>query len=295
MRLGITFPQEELGGDPQALHRFAVTAEQLGFDHLLLYDHVVGVVRDVPRARPQPARGYDESAPFHDPLVAFGYIAAVTRRIELITGVLVLPQRQTALVARQAADVQLLSAGRLRLGVGVGYNPVEYDALGQDWATRGRRLDEQIPLLRRLWTGAPIAYAGQFDRIDHAAVNPPPRVPIPIWIGGSSEAAYQRAARLGDGFVFGYGMSEQAAGAWRRVQELLAEQGRDVSMFRALFNLLPDTSGSWLTSTLDSLRRLRDQGASDVAMTSGRNGLRGLDEHLDFITRLKHAADAALA
>jgi probable F420-dependent oxidoreductase len=294
MKLGVTFPQDELGGDPLALGRFATTAEELGYDHVLMYDHVVGAVHGVTRTPPLPERSYDEKDPFHDPLVAFAYLAAITRRIELVTGILILPQRQTVLVARQAADVDLLSGGRLRLGVGIGYNPVEYHALGQQWATRGRRLDEQIPYLRRLWTGEPTEFSGEFDQIDRAAVYPPPSQPIPIWLGGNSEAAFRRAAKLGDGFIFGYGMRAEAIHAWRRVQELLAEEGRNLEGFRALFNLLPDHPGSWLAEEVDALPRLRDEGVTDVAVTSARNGLASLDQHLDFIAQAKARADRAL-
>lgn len=294
MRIGITFPQDELSGDPDALRHFGVTAEALGYDHLLMYDHVVGAVRGVERELPVPERSYDDHDPFHDPLVSFGYIAALTERIELVTGILILPQRQTVLVARQAADVDILSGGRLRLGVGIGYNPVEYHALGQDWRTRGRRLDEQIPFLRELWSGDATTFTGEFDQIDRAAVFPPPACRIPIWIGGSSEAAYRRAARFGDGFIFGYGMAESALAAWARVRELLHEAGRDVEQFRAVFNLLPDHQGSWLEETLAALPRLRDAGATDVALTSARNGLSGLQQHLDFIAELKAGADRVL-
>jgi probable F420-dependent oxidoreductase len=294
VKLGVTFPQDELSRDPMALRRFALAAEELGYDHLLLYDHVVGAVRGVRREPPVPDRSYGERDPFHDPLVAFGYLAGITERIELITGILILPQRQTVLVARQAADVDLLSGGRLRLGVGIGYNPVEYHALGARWRTRGRRLDEQIPYLRRLWSGEPVTFAGEFDQIDRAAVCPAPSGPIPIWLGGSSEAAFRRAARLADGFVFGYGLSDQAVASWRRVRELLDEEGRPVDGFRAVFNLLPDREGSWLEPTVGALRRLRAEGATDIAVTSGRNGLSTLDEHIGFIAELKARADAEL-
>ena len=246
VRLGVTFPQDELSGDPLALRRFVVAAEELGYDHVL------------------------------------------------VTGILILPQRQTVLVARQAADVDLLSGGRLRLGVGIGYNPVEYHALGAGWATRGRRLDEQIPYLRQLWSGEPVSFTGEFDQIDRAAVYPPPAHPIPIWLGGSSEAAFRRAARLADGFIFGYGLRDEAVHAWRRVRELLHEQGRAPDNFRTLFNLLPDQPGTTLDQAVDALPRLRDAGATDIAVTSGRHGLRTLDEHIGFITELKTRADAAL-
>lgn len=294
MRLGVTFPQDELSGDPLALRRFAIAAEELGYDHVLLYDHVAGAVRGVDRQPPLPERTYGEKDPFHDPLVAFGYLAAITQRIELITGILILPQRQTVLVARQAADVDLLSGGRLTLGVGIGYNPVEYHALGAGWTTRGRRLDEQIPYLRRLWSGEPVSFTGEFDQIDRAAVYPPPTRPIPIWLGGSSEAAFRRAARLADGFIFGYGLRDEAVRSWQRVQQLLREQGRAPDGFRALFNLLPDRPGTTLDQAVDALPRLRDAGATDIALTSGRHGLRRLDEHIGFITELKARADAAL-
>jgi probable F420-dependent oxidoreductase len=294
MRLGVTFPQDELGGDPGALRQFALAAEELGYDHVLMYDHVVGAVHGVDRARPSPQRSYGEKDPFHDPLVAFAYLAALTQRVELITGVLVLPQRQTVLVARQAADVDLLSGGRLRLGVGVGYNPVEYHALGQEWTTRGRRLDEQIPYLRRLWAGEPVAFAGEFDQIDHAAVYPPPARPIPIWLGGSSESAFRRAAKLAEGFIFGYGMRAEAVQAWRRVRELLTREGRAVAGFRAVFSLLPDQPGSWLSQTIDALPRLREEGATDATVASARNGLTTLDQHLRFITEVKARADRVL-
>ncbi|MET7397195.1 LLM class F420-dependent oxidoreductase [Dactylosporangium sp. NPDC005572] len=294
MRLGVTYPQNELGGDPEALRRFAIATEELGFEHLLMYDHVVGAVAGVDRYPPMPVRAYHERDPFHDPFVAFGHLAALTTRIELVTGILILPQRQTVLVAKQAADVDLLSGGRLRLGVGIGYNPVEYHALGADWTTRGRRLDEQIPFLRRLWTGEPLTFTGRFDRIDRAAVFPPPARPIPIWLGGSSEAAYQRAVRLGDGFIFGYGLREEAVTAWQRVQHLLREHGRSPDGFRVLFNMLPDGPGTWLEQSVAALPRLRDAGVTDVALTSARNGLSTVEEHIAFITELKGRADGAL-
>ena len=294
MRIGITFPQNELSGDPEALRRFAVAAESLGYDHLLMYDHVVGAVRGVQRDPPVPERSYDERDPFHDPLVAFGFLAAATDRIELVTGILILPQRQTVLVARQAADVDILSNGRLRLGVGIGYNPVEYHALGQEWRIRGRRLDEQIPYLRELWSGQAMTFAGRFDQIDRAAVYPPPAHRIPIWIGGSSEAAYRRAAKLGDGFIFGYGMRDEAVQAWSRMQTLLREEGRGVADFRAVFNLLPEREGTWIDETLAALPRLRNAGATDVALTSARNGLTTVQQHIDFIAELKAGADRIL-
>ncbi|SEO85058.1 LLM class F420-dependent oxidoreductase [Trujillonella endophytica] len=295
VRVGVAYPQDELGGDPDALRRFGVAVEELGYDHLLMFDHVVGAVH-APRDLPMPPRMYTERDPFHDPLTAFAHLAALTRRIELVTGVLVLPQRQTVLLARQAADVDLLSGGRLRLGVGVGYNPVEYHAMGADWSARGRRIAEQIPYLRQLWTGEALTFTGEFDQIDRAALNPPPAGrSIPIWYGGSSEAAFRRAAELADGFVFGYAFRDTAVGQWQRVQELLRDAGRSPAGFRGVFVLLPDErGGDWATRTVEALPRLRDAGATDVTVTSARQGLTTVAEHVDHIARLKARVDAVL-
>jgi probable F420-dependent oxidoreductase len=230
MRIGAVYPQTELGGDPEAVRRIGQGVEQLGFDHLLVYDHVLGAVqtdRDPPLVGP-----YDQHDPFHDPLVMFAYLAGLTERIELVTGILVLPQRQTALVARQAADVDLLSSGRLRLGVGVGWNHVEYEALGQDFHTRGKRQEEQIELLRRLWTESVVEHLGRFDVVDRAGLVPRPTRQIPIWLGGFGSAAFERAARLADGFIFS-GRAAGSAEPWERVQGFLREHRRPVEEFGA--------------------------------------------------------------
>src|ERR1700719_2430165 len=200
MQIGVVYPQIELHGDPSAVRLIGRAVEDLGFDHLLAYDHVLGAVHT--DRRPQLTGPYTEHDPFHDPLVMFANLAGITERIGFTTGILILPQRQTALVARQAADVDLFSGGRLRLGVGVGWNPVEYEALGQDFHTRGARQEEQIGLLRRLFTESIVDFSGRFDRIDRASLLPKPTRSIPIWLGGSGEKAFDRAARLGDGFIF---------------------------------------------------------------------------------------------
>jgi hypothetical protein len=155
-------------------------------------------------------------------------------------------------------------------------------------------MDEQIPYLRRLWGGEAMSFAGEFDQIDRAAVYPPPSRPIPIWLGGSSEPAYRRAAKMGDGFIFGYGLRDEAVRAWERVQALLREEGRPVDGFRAVFNLLPEAPGSWLEETVEALPRLRDAGATDIALTSARRGLTTLQEHIDFIAEAKALATRAL-
>src|SRR5712672_911373 len=194
MKVGVVYPQIELGGDPTAVRRIGKAVEDLGYDHLLAYDHVLGAVH-AGRA-PELTGPYTEHDPFHDPFVMFAYLAGITERIGFATGILVLPQRQTALVARQAADVDLFSGGPLRLREEVGWNHVEYEALGQDFRTRGVRQKEQIAELRRLFTEPVVDFSGRFDRIDRAALVPRPARSIPIWLGGGSEKAHDRAARL---------------------------------------------------------------------------------------------------
>jgi probable F420-dependent oxidoreductase len=228
MKFGALFPTQEIGSDPVAIRDYAQAVEELGFDHLVGYDHVLGAVRE-PRDRPLTGP-YDENDPFHEPFVLFGYLAAVTSRLEFVTGILVLPQRQTALVAKQAAEVSLLSGGRIRLGVGTGWNHVEYESLGTDFDTRAKRLTEQIPLLKRLWTEPVVDYTGAFHRVDRAGILPLPAKPIPIWCGGSSIPALKRAAEHADGFIWGStrpNVFEQAP----IVLEMVQTNGRDPEHF----------------------------------------------------------------
>src|SRR5580704_11561021 len=229
MDIGIAYPQNELKGDPAAVGTFGVAVEDSGFDHVLAYDHVLGAVHA--GRTPSLSGPYDEHDPFHDPFVMFGYLAALTRRINFSTGILILPQRQTALVARQAADVDLLSGGRLKLGIGVGWNPVEYQALGQDFHTRGERQEEQIELLSRLFTEPVVDFTGRFDRVDRAALVPRPQRSIPIWLGASGEKAFDRAARLGDGFIFFGGGIDATIDAWSNLRQRVADAQRPVEGF----------------------------------------------------------------
>ena len=214
MKIGVSYPVTEMAGNPDDIRKFVKAAEELGFAHMMAYDHVVKAPHE--GREPKLTGPYTEKDTFHDPFVLFGFAAALTDKLEFVTGVLVLPQRQTALVAQQAADVDLLSRERLRLGVGIGWNYVEYEALGQDFKTRNKRLEEQIGFLRELWTNPIVTFNGRFDQIDRAGINPRPRRQIPVWLGGHSEPAYERGARLGDGFIFaadGNGSVE----AWGRV------------------------------------------------------------------------------
>jgi probable F420-dependent oxidoreductase len=223
MRVGAVFPQTEIGSDPADVRRWATTVEELGYDHILAYDHVLGAGTDT-----RPGwQGYTSDNLFHEVFVLYGYLAAVTRRVELVTGVLILPQRQTALVAKQAAEVDVLSGGRLRLGIGVGWNPVEYEALGLSFGDRGVRSEEQITLLRKLWAAPLVTFEGRWERVDNAGINPRPAAGrIPVWFGGASDRTLRRVARIGDGWL----PNEDPAKGAEMVQRLRGyarEAGRD--------------------------------------------------------------------
>jgi probable F420-dependent oxidoreductase len=216
LSLGAVFPTTEIGSDPVAIRDWAQAAESLGFDHAITYDHVLGAVHA--DREPRLMGPYTENDPFHEPFVLFGFLAAVTTRLGLVSGVIILPQRQTALVAKQAAEVDALSGGRLRLGVGTGWNWVEYDALGERFDDRGRRFDEQVELLRRLWREPIVDFQGDHHRIDRAGILPLPGRDIPVWFGAMSDVAIRRAARIGDGVLFATKPSRV-----RRLHELLKQ------------------------------------------------------------------------
>ena len=276
MKVGAVYPQTELRGDPDAVRRIGLALESLGYDHLLAYDHVVGAVHA--DREPRLWGPYTEHDPFHDPFVMFAYLAGITERIEFATGVLILPQRQTVLVAKQAADLDLLSGGRLRLGVGVGWNYVEYDALGQDFRRRGRRADEQIRYLRQLWNNEVSSFDGEFDTLDRGVVIPGPDRPIPIWVGGFSPAAFRRGAELGDGFMFA-GDEARVHGAVADVRALVTDAGRDVDAFGLDYVALRAGSAP---STVAEAHRWRDAGGthfSAVSMGAGRDSIEG---HIEF-------------
>jgi probable F420-dependent oxidoreductase len=287
MQIGVVYPQVELGGDPEAVRRIGRATEALGFDHLLAYDHVLGAVHE---DRTPPLWGpYTERDPFHDPFVMFAYLAGRTEHIGFVTGVLILPQRQTALVARQAADLDLLSGGRFRLGVGVGWNPVEYDALGQDFHTRGAREDEQIGLLRRLWTEPVVSFTGRFDRVDRAGMLPHPSRPVPIWLGGFSDVAIDRAARLADGFIFGGSMATVSP-LWDRARELVATNGRRVDEFGGELTV---TAHKGPSDVVDRIGAWRAAGGTHAAVVTMGLGLTTADAHIELLGRV--AAELGLA
>ena len=283
MQIGVVYPQTELRGDPEAVRRIGRAVEDLGFDHLLTYDHVLGAVH-ADRARPLTGP-YTERDPFHDPFVMFAYLAGITERIQFATGVLILPQRQTALVARQATDVDLLSGGRLRLGVGVGWSHVEYEALGQNFRTRGAREEEQIDLLRRLFNETVVDFTGRFDRIDRASLVPKPARSIPIWLGGFGEVAFERAARIADGFIFGGGL-DYCVDAWKQMRERVAGLGRSVDDFGADYTALTREGVEHLPAKVDAWSKA---GGTHVSVVTMGLGLDSIDGHIDYIASVASA------
>ena len=228
MKIGAVFPHLEIGDDPVVIRDWAQTAEGLGYSHLLVYDHVIGAVHE---GRKPPLLGpYTEDSAFHELFVLLGYFAACTERVGLTSGVLILPQRQTVLVAKQAAEVDILSGGRLRLGVGTGWNHVEYDSLNEDFHNRGRRQAEQVELLRALWQQPVLDYQGEWHRVERAGLKPLPGRDIPIWFGGFVEAARRRAAKIGDGFIFA-GSHKQSLEGLQSLRKHLASNGRSQGSF----------------------------------------------------------------
>ncbi|MCB9114903.1 MAG: LLM class F420-dependent oxidoreductase [Caldilineaceae bacterium] len=224
MQIGVVFPQTEFGNDPLAMRDYVQMVEGLGYSHVLAYDHVLGANPERPGGWSGP---YTYQTPFHEPFVLFGFMAALTTRISFITGILILPQRQTALVAKQAASLDVVAGGRFRLGIGVGWNAVEYEALGEDFATRGRRSEAQIGLMRRLWTEPLVTVHDEWHDISDAGINPlPVQRPIPIWLGGHADAVLARVARLGDGWLPNYRTAAEAAPALAALDSYLAQQGR---------------------------------------------------------------------
>jgi probable F420-dependent oxidoreductase len=226
MRIGVALPQEATRADPVAVRDFAQAAEQLGYAHLEVYDHVIGGSHDI---YPNLTGPYRLEHPFWEPFVLFGYLAGQTRSIELVTGVVILAQRQTVLVAKQAAIVDVLSGGRLRLGIGTGWTPVEFEALGEDFCNRGRRSEEQIALLRALWTAEEVGFRGEWHTVVAAGINPlPVQRPIPVWIGGHVEAVAERCGRLGDGWIAVHFEPDDDCRSYiERIRDAARQVGRD--------------------------------------------------------------------
>jgi len=284
VQLGVVFPQTEIGADPGGVSAFAQAAEEIGYRHLLAYDHVLGA--DVSQRTDWPGP-YTCEHQFHELFVLFGYLSAVAPRLELVAGVLVLPQRQTALAAKQAAEVDLLTRGRFRLGVGLGWNYVEFEALGEEFGNRGRRSEEQIELMRRLWTEPLVDFDGRWHRIPAAGINPlPVQRPIPIWIGGSAEVAIRRAATIADGFF----PQRPLEGGWPATMERFRgwaeEAGRDPASIgvEQRIDVSTGTPDDWRAA----VEEWRGLGATHVSVVTMRAGL-DVDGHVE---RIREAFEA---
>lgn len=283
MKIGVVFPQTEIGSDPEMVAKFATTAESLGYDHLLAYDHVLGANT---ASRPDWQGPYTTDSMFQEPLVLFSYLAALTTTIELVTAVIILPQRQTALVAKQAACVDVLSRGRLRLGVGTGWNDVEYEALGADFHDRGQRSEEQIDLLRKLWADDAISFDGEHHKITDAGLNPlPVKKSIPIWLGGMAPAVIERVGRLADGwFPF---VNKNLEGQIKQMHDSANRAGRDAGSIGIECIIPTDTDA-------DRIKALQDMGVTHVAMVSMNQNLADPAAHIDAISRARDMLAGAL-
>lgn len=282
MKIGAVFPHLEIGDDPIVIRDWAQAAEEIGYSHLLVYDHVIGAVHE--GREPKLWGPYTEESAFHELFVLFGYFAACTERVGLASGILILPQRQTVLVAKQAAQVDILSGGRLRLGVGTGWNYVEYESLNEDFSNRGKRQIEQVELLRKLWADPVIDYDGQWHRVDQAGLKPLPKRQIPIWFGGFTDVVFKRAAEIGDGFIFGSGHKENLE-AMALLNQHLENNQRSTENFgiEALLNYQsgPD---NWRAEITD----WQNAGAEYVSMRAmalrGQgDGLMSPREHIDVL------------
>ena len=287
MKVGAIFPQTEIGSDIDGIRTYANAIQSFGFDHILAYDHVVGADPAVHEGWAGP---YDVDTTFHEPLVLFGYLAAITK-VELVAGVIILPQRQTALVAKQAAQVDLLTRGRFRLGVGVGWNAVEYDALGEDFSTRGRRLDEQVAVLRSLWTDrsvtAEVGTGG--ERVIGAGIAPlPVQRPIPLWFGGSSAPAYRRIGRVADGWFPQVAPGDDLDAALAQIADSAQAAGRDPAAIGMEGRV--NFTGS-IGRLYEHAERWEAAGATHVTVNTMRAGLVRVDDHLAVLAEIADVLD----
>lgn len=288
MQLGVVFPQTEIGADPSGVRAYALATEEAGYAHLLVFDHVLGASPErLAEALPNRRAPYTIETLFHEPFVLFGYLGALTRRLELVTGVIIAPQRQTALLAKQAAEVDVLSGGRLRLGLGIGWNPTEYEALNEDFHTRGRRIGEQITVMRRLWTEPEVTFAGRWHKLDRVGIRPLPGRSIPVWMGGMAENVIKRAARLADGWFPQFQPSPESKAAIEHILGLVSEAGRDPSAF-GIEGRITITTGS-PESWAEQAEAWRAMGATHLSVNTMGGGFASPEQHIEAIRRFKEA------
>ncbi len=291
MRIGVSFPTLELGSDTTAIRDFVQTAEELGYSHLRILDHVLGAD---PQHHPEvPVFYYTHNSVIREPFTLMSYLAAITTNLELVTGIVILPQRQTALVAKQAAEVDVLSGGRLRLGIGVGWNPVEFEALGENFRNRGKRCEEQIDVLRLLWTEEVVNFTGKWHQISHAGINPlPVQRPIPIWIGSGApqtpippEAGMRRIARIADGWMPLFALDDTGLEIIDRVRGYTEEAGRDPSTLgmEGRISLLGTGPDEWITQ----VKGWEEAGATHLAVGTSGGSLTSAQAHLEAIQQFQ--------
>jgi probable F420-dependent oxidoreductase len=287
VKFGAVFPQIEFGNDPVAIRDYAQAAEGMGFEHIIVYDHVVGANA---ASRPGWSGAYNHNNPFHEPFVFFGYLAGVTETIGLVTAVIILPQRQTALVAKQAAEVDVLSGGRLRLGIGTGWNQVEYEALGENFHNRGRRSEEQIKLMRQLWTNELVTFDGRWHKVTDAGINPlPVQRPIPVWLGGSADQVIKRVATIADGWFPAMRPDDRVRAALDRIRSLATEAGRDPADIgiQSSVSIRESTPDDW-RADIDTWREL---GATHMSVNTMNAGITTPQGHIDAIRKFNEAVD----
>jgi probable F420-dependent oxidoreductase len=284
LQIGVIYPQTELPTDAGTVRTFARTVEELGYRHFEIYDHVLGADPGVHTGWKGP---YDVDTTFHEPLVFFGFLAAITN-LELVTGIVIAPQRQTALLAKQAAEVDILSEGRFRLGIGAGWNPVEYEGLGQDFSTRGKRQAEQIELLRRLWTERSVTHEGTFDRIVGAGLAPLPiQQPIPIWLGGLSPAAYRRMGTLANGWFPRVEPGPDLDEARAIIAEAAVAAGRDPAEIGMDARIKQGAGGT--DDLIRDAKRWGDAGATHLSVDTMGSDLGGVEAHLEALAKAAEA------
>jgi probable F420-dependent oxidoreductase len=285
MQLGVIFPQTEIGADPKAIRDFVQAAEDMGYAHLIVFDHVLGADT---RHHANWQGPYTKADMFHEPFVLYGYLAAITQRLELVTAVVILGQRQTALVAKQAAEVDVLSGGRLRLGVGIGWNAVEYEALNENFHDRGKRSEEQIAVLRALWTQDSVDFQGRWHHIKHAGINPlPVQRPIPLWLGGRAEAVVERVGRLADGWFPQFPPDEAGRATLERMRHSARAAGRDPASIgiEGRISVADNPPDTWprLAEAWGAL------GATHLSVNTMRAGLKTPAAHIDAMRRFYNA------
>ena len=285
MKFGVVFPQAEIGVDPIAIRDFAQAVESLGYDHLMAHEHVLGANAV---SRPGWRGAYQHTDAFHEPFVLFGFLAGATERIELATGIVILPQRQTVLVAKQAAALDVLSGGRLRLGIGIGWNDVEFEALGENFHDRGRRSEEQVQVMRALWTQELVTFEGRWHKITDAGLNPlPVQRPIPLWFGGTADPVLRRIARMGDGWTTTWRPDERGRAAVDKLRSYVRQEGREltdvgVESWVAIANRTPE---EWV----EEVTGWTEIGATHLCVNTLKAGLSSPDGHIEALRRFREA------